>query len=72
MKKIIMQIATFLGCVVLTHWVGILVFSLITPFRVTQMSGSFVYSFFSVFLSTLIALYIVADLDEKQYFDRFE
>lgn len=72
MKKTILQIATFLGSVVFTHWVGILVLSIVTPFRVTQMSGSYVYSFISMFVSILIALVIVADLEDKKYFDRFE
>lgn len=72
MKKTALQIASFLGCIVILHWLGVIVFSLVTPFRVTQMTGSFVYSFVSLFFCVIITLAIFADMEDKGHFDRFE
>lgn len=72
MKKTAIEIASFIGCVVVLHWVGIISFSLLTPFRITQMSGSYLYSFVSLLFCVLITLVIFADLSDKRYFDRFE
>lgn len=72
MKKLALEIVSFIGCIIALHWLGVIVFSLVTPFRITQMTGSYVYSFVSIFFCVLITLGIFADLSDKKYFDRFE
>jgi hypothetical protein len=71
MKKTAIQIASFLGCIIILHWMGVIVFSLVTPFRIIEMTGSFVYSFVSLFFCVIITLAIFADMEDKRYFDQF-
>jgi hypothetical protein len=64
MKRILETAGVFLATIVITHWVGIILFTLTTPFRVTDMTSSQSYSVVSIFISLLVALVITAHFDD--------
>lgn len=68
MKKLAIEITCFVGGIVLIHWMGIILFSLVTPFRITQMTGSYTYSFLSLIISVIISGTILVEL--RKTFDR--
>jgi ABC-type uncharacterized transport system permease subunit len=65
MKRTLENIGVFLASVVGTHLIGVLVLSIITPFTIHQMTHSYAYCFFSLFISLLIAAVITAEFDER-------
>lgn len=64
MKKVLETSGVFLLTIVITHWVGIILWSLTTPFTITDMTTSPSYSIVSIFISLLVALVITAHFSD--------